>query len=148
MYLFDLQAKLKRLNDNLVVLNDKQCRIASEVPSYPLHLKFGKRTIYRAVGAKNYVDSATRKFMEMKENGQAGEFLCGVSEWTPEYDRFNPETGTLVMRGWRSLALFLVKKGVCSLERARSVFGESLAETDYDKLNFEGKLALARQEAN
>jgi hypothetical protein len=118
------------------------------VPSYPLVLKFGKRTIYRAVGAKNYVDSDTRKFMEMKENGQAGEFICGVSEWTPEYDRFDAESGTLVMRGWRSLALFLVKKGVCSLERAKRVFGQSLGETDYDRLNFDQKLRLAREEQN
>lgn len=86
--------------------------------------------------------------MEMKESGQAGEFLCGVSEWTPEYDRFNPETGTLMMRGWRSLAMFLVRKGVCTLDRAKHVFGSSLGETDYDRLSFEQKLSLAREEAH
>lgn len=85
--------------------------------------------------------------MEMKENGQAGEFICGVSIWTPEYDRFDLETGTLLMRGWRSLVLYLVKKEICTLERAKRVFGNSLGETDYDKLHFEQKLAKAREEA-
>jgi hypothetical protein len=84
--------------------------------------------------------------MEMKENGQAGEYLCGVSEWTPEWDRFNVETGALMMRGWRSLVLHLVRKGVCSLERARKVFSSSLGESDYDRWSFDQKLAKAREE--
>lgn len=148
MYLFDLQAKLKKANPDLFVLTDRRVEVLSEIPSHPLMLRYGKRSRKFNTWGKHYVDSNTQKYMEMKENGQAGEYICGVSAWTPEYDWFDLEKNMLKARGWRSLALFLVKKGLCTLDQARRAFEcESLGTTSYDKLEYDQKLRLAREEA-
>lgn len=141
MYLSDLQHKLKRLNSSLVILTDNQVRVGSSVPSYPLVLMFGKRTTFDSAG-KHYMDAETQKFIEMKENGQRGEYVCGVSEYTPEYDCFELVAGSpgIKMRGWRSLVKLLVSKKICSLDRAKQVFSSSIGEYDYDKWTYEEKV--------
>jgi len=144
MYLFDLQAKLSQCNDRLRVMTDRRVEVLSEIPSHPLMLNFGERGKRFNSWGKHYMDTTTQKYMEMKENGQAGQYVCGVSSWTPEYDWF--EGGVLKARGWRSLALFLVKKGICSIERARRAFNcESLGTTDYDRLEYDQKLRLSQE---
>lgn len=94
------------------------------------------------------MDSTTQRYMEMKENGQAGEFVCGVSSYSPEHDRFDLETGVLQVRGWRSVALFIVKRGLASLDQVRRAFeDQSLGTTDYDRADYDRKLAWAREDA-
>ncbi len=146
MYLFDLQAKLKKANPELYVQTDKAITAFHEIKSHPLMLRFGKR--YRGFSniGKHYMDNDTQRYMEMKENGQAGEYICGVSAYSPEYDRFNLDTGVLEVRGWRSVAMFLVKKGICSLDQARKAFEcSSLGTTMYDKADYDKKLKWARE---
>lgn len=145
MYLFDLRDKLKKLNPELEILTDKP--VLGTVTSYPLVLRFGKRTHY-IYGAHNHVDADTRRFMEMKENGQAGEFICGVSAYSPEWDRFQMTEGiaTILMRGWHSLVMLLVNKKICTLERARRVFGSHVGSCDYSRWTYEDKLARFKKE--
>lgn len=136
---------MKRLNPELEILTDRP--VLGTVPSYPLVLRFGKRTKNFGVG-KHYLDSAAQRFCEMKENGQNGEYLCGVSEYSPEYDRFQMLNGSpqILMRGWRSLVLHLVARKVCSLKRAKHIFSSSLGDYDHDKLTYEQKLKLFLEE--
>ncbi len=106
-------------------------------------LKFGKRMDFG--WGKSLMDNTSQKYIEMKENGQNGEFVCGVSHWSPEGDGIDAETGTVQARGWRSLALLLVKKNICSLSRVRKVFScPSLGESDYDHSTYEDKLKEAQ----
>lgn len=146
MELFTLKEKLARLNPNLFVMNERRVTVAASVPSYPLMLRWGKRGKSISAERKHYLDGDAQKLQEMRESGQAGEFMCGVSEHSPEYDIFDLDLGTVKMRGWRSLVIFLVRRGICSIERARQVFDGSLGLTDYDNWNGDYKLAKARAE--
>jgi len=148
MYLFDLQSKLKRLNNRLIVQTDQPRKILFGITSYPIVLAFGKRT-HRSSNTARYdrLDTDARRYMEMKQSGQAGEYMGGVCEYVPEYDEFDIESGQLRFRGWRSIAYNLVLRGACTLDRARKVFNcSSLGETDWDKLPSEQKLAWVRRE--
>ena len=91
---------------------------------------------------------ATRQHLEDSYKGLTDTFL-GVVGGTeiPEFDRFNLEAGTLLMKGWRSIACLLVAQRICSLERARKVFSSSLLDCTWDKLGFDGKLAWAKADA-
>lgn len=130
-----------------MVLSDRQVNNVSDNPSHPLVLRFGGREVFDRYG-KTLLDADTQKYVEMKENGQNGRFICGVAHYTPEYDQIDPETGTQTARGWRSLALLLVNKGICSLARAQRVFGcSSLGEARYDKMTYEQKLADVRKDS-
>ena len=145
MYLFDLQTKLKKINPNLVVFTDKGIALG-EIRSYPLVLMFGKRHRGFSALGKHYMDANTQKYMEMKENGQNGEYICGVSAWTPEFDMLN-ERGEVVARGYRSLGKLLAEKGIASWDKIRKVFRASdLGRTDYDRATYEQKLEWARKE--
>lgn len=147
MYLFDLQAKLKRVNPNLVVLTDKKVeQIDKDNPSFPLVLKWGKRDIFHNTG-KKLMDDETQKYIEMKENGQAGQFICGIPKYIPEYDQFELEYGKCIARGWRGIAMLLVKKGVCTLSQVRKVFGSSLGEASYDSWTYEQKILALKKES-
>lgn len=146
MYLFDLQSKLRRCNEDLFVQTDRGLTVAHEIPSHPLMLRWGQRHRGFSSVGKHYMDSDTQKLMAMKENGQAGQYICGVSAYSPEYDIYELETGVLKVRGWRSVAMFLVNKKICTIERARRAFEcESLGTTRYDKAGWDQKVAWARE---
>lgn len=146
MYIFDLQAKLRKANKDLYVQTDRALTTFHEIKSHPLMLRFGKRHRGFSDVGKHYMDRDTQRYMEMKENGQAGEYVCGVSAYSPEYDHYNLDTGALEVRGWRSVAMFLVKRGICSIEQVRKAFEcESLGTTRYDKADYDQKVKWARE---
>jgi len=149
MYLFDLQAKLKKLNPGLYVKTDRRVEIKPGIFSSAIALRNFKRTPHSLTkAALNYADQTQRVRLEDANAGHLEAYMGGASlDWTPEYDEIDLETGAIIRRGWRSIALDLVKKGACSLEQARKVFGSSLGEYAYDRLASHEKLAWARKEA-
>ena len=145
MYLFNLQAKLKRVNPQLLILTD-QGRDLTQIRSFPLVLRFGSRKLFNPL-ASGYVNSEVSKYIAKKESGQAGEYICGVSDWSPEYDMFDIEKGSLIARGYRSLAKLLADKKVAPLDRIKKIFQvPDLGQTDYDRSSFEKRLEWARKE--
>ena len=149
LYLFDFQNKLKKLNENLYVITDRTL-ILNDVKCYPVLLKFGNRTRRSSnTAGYHYLDSDAQKYMEMKQSGQAGEYMGGIGEFVPEYDRFNLADGTILLRGWRSFVLHLVNKKACTLKQARKVFNcPGLGESSWDKMSSEDKLAWAKKVEN
>lgn len=148
MYLFDLQAKLKEVDPNLYVKTDHRIEATPGVFSSGIYLKANRRkanAISRSDVGLAGKDVMTRLLDSY--TGQLDVYLGGVTlDWIPEYDEFHCESGRLIRKGWRSVALSLVKQGVCSLDKVRKVFGSSLGEASYDKLTYEQKLYKARQE--
>lgn len=86
-------------------------------------------------------------YLEALEAGEIDKYMCGVClDFVPEYDIINTEYVKIIAMGWRSTLLRLVSLKVCTLEKARKVFNcASLGESDYDRANFHGKIAMIKK---
>lgn len=147
MYSFEFKHKLRQLNPNLYVRDDVRSRISEEWSSAPLYIKRGKRDDHKS--DYNYLDSAGAKFLRDQESGNVDEHVCGVPVgWIPEFDIYEPIKGRELARGWRTIVLLLVKKKLCTLEKAQRVFCASLGENRWDKMSYESRVAAAREEVN
>ena len=142
MILCDFKDKLRQLNDKLYIID------ATAVENYGKELISGiwLRNGRSRGGLSNmdlhYVDNAmARRVIQDGNAGLMDTFICGcnIGE-TPEYDRFDLDARRMIHMGWRTIVLTLVKRNICTLDRARKVFNcSSLGESDYDKLDFFAK---------
>jgi hypothetical protein len=144
--------KLAKLNKNLYVDDRARRQIRPGTDHYGsgLYCRNAVRTANDTSAAKlNYLDKASRTYIEDSQNGLLPDFLCGIpTGYIPEYDDIDIESGKLLARGWRSILMFLAtKRRLISLDKARRVFAcGSLGEQTYDHKNFEQKLADLRAE--
>lgn len=146
MYLFDLQAKLRRLNPGLYVRSDVRVQVQPGIYSTALHLNVNRRKVRGvAQGDIALLGSEGAKRLQEHYTGQIDLYLGGVPlDWVPEFDEIDPKTALTIRKGWRSIVLNLVKQNVCSMDRARKYFGSSLGETRYDKFTYEDKVREVR----
>ncbi len=145
MYIFDLHAKLRALPG--VYINTDQITVQSTGESCLAVLRRrNKRKAATSSAKLSESDSATHKYLTEEAEGVKDEFLFAVPyPFIPEYDEIQPSTGKILKRGWRSVAMDLVKRDVCSLQKVRSIFRcSSLGECSYDKMGYHGKLRLAK----
>lgn len=146
MYLFDFQNKLKKLNERLYVNTEKVNRIAAGVFATGIYLKSGGRNKVSEKLNVNYADSSVQGYLRGLKSGEQDTFVCGVStNFVPEYDVYDLDREKILMPGWRTIALALVRKELCTIEKARRVFRcKSLGDTDWDKLQFPQRLQWAK----
>jgi hypothetical protein len=147
MHTFDFNAAIALLNKGVYI---DVSNITTYVKTGEKALAVKRRTARRkaATSAKqrNEADSLDLRFLDDEVQGTKDEFLMAIPyPWVPEYDELDGKTGRVIKRGWRSAALSLVRKNICTIEQARKVFKcRSLGESTYDKLGYEGKLRLCR----
>lgn len=142
MYLFVFREKLSQLNPLLYVDTDKATQVNEEWRVAAIRLRKGRASAERTSVVGLQADAA--RFLSDSESGNIDEVVGGVPlEWVPEYDLLDPkaERPRLLAKGWRSIVQALVKRGLCSVERARQVFSRSLGETDYDRSSLEQRWA-------
>lgn len=150
MFVFDLKNKLQQIDGRLYVKDDAMRYARGEALS-AVYLKENRRGI-RSISdtALHYASAEAREHLEDVEYGFIDTFVCGIPLGEiPEYDQFDVIDNRIVCAGWRTVALKLVEKKICSLEKARKVFEcSSLGEADIDKMSFCQKLELARRKSN
>lgn len=147
MYTFDFNAAVSRLN--------KGCYI--ETSNISTYIKNGEQAVALKRRKSTRKDNASQKqrseadaldlrYIDDEVSGAKDEFVMAVPyPWVPEYDELDFKTGRIIKRGWRTAALALVKKNICTIEQVRNAFKcRSLGESTYDKLGYEGKLRLCR----
>lgn len=146
VYLFDFQSKLKRLNPLLCVHVEKANRIAPGVFVTGIYLRQPKRHASAAKTNTNYASLEQREILQSAAEGHKDVFVHGVStNYVPEYDIFDLDREKLLMPGYRTILLALVKKGLCPLDRARRVFNcSSLGDTDWDKITLVQRMSWAK----
>lgn len=150
MYIFDFQSKLSRLNDKLYVDLSTSNYVTKGVRATSILYKNAKKW-RRDMNEQQlqFADNKTQAFLKANYEGHMDQVVGATPTfWVPEHDVFDLESGTVIMRGWRTSVLLLVKRGLCSLDRAKRIFGQSLNEYDYDKLSYEQRLKKARGEDN
>ena len=149
MYAFDLQSKLKRLNERLYIDATQKRQVGTldgePVYSAGIHEKFARRQ--EATKNIHYAKADAQKYLEQVNSGET-KFHGGIGyPWVPEYDVFDLKNNQLIMRGWRSLLTHLARVGVIDIRKARSVFGcNELGLCAYDKLDYVRKLELAKKD--
>lgn len=146
MFTFDLHAKLRRLNKGLYINTNQLTVFTNGEKALGVLRRVNKRKEVTSSAKLSESDSATHRFLTEEAQGVKDEFLFAVPyPYVPEYDEIDNQTGRVLKKGWRSIALQLVSKNVCTLSRARHIFQcPSLGETDYDKLGYTGKLRMTR----
>lgn len=146
MLTFDFSNKLQRLNPRLYIDQAHVRLVSKDNWGTSIYLKSNSRKTNHAGHGINYVDAATRNYLTAQYEGSIDELVSGCpTPYVPEYDIFDLATGQLIVKGWRSIVMFLVNKRICTLEKARKVFSSSLGEQPYDRWTFETKLAKARE---
>lgn len=146
MYVFDLHAKLRALNAGVYINTEQLTTQATGEHCLAVLRRVNKRKAALSSAKLSESDSNTRNFIDEETRGVKDEFLFAIPyPFIPEYDEIDPKSKKILKRGWRSIALALVNKKVCSLSRVRHVFqSSSLGESDYDKYGYSGKLARAK----
>ena len=137
MYIFDLQNKLRKINKDLYVKQDEINQMSCGLISSGIYLKNPGRSKDMTGSNKNLVIAQQRKYLEAVEAGHLDKFIIGVClNYVPEYDIFDLERERILMPGWRTVAMRLVKMKVASLDKVRKVFQcKSLGESDWDNKN-------------
>lgn len=126
---------------------EKRSHIRGDMYSSGLYYKQGRRDTGTTAAERALVHASQRTYLEAIEAGELDKFICGVSiNFVPEYDRFDIEECKILMPGYRTILMRLVKDNLISLDKARKVFDcPSLGESDYDKLNFMQKYNWAKE---
>lgn len=149
MYTKDFEKKLKRLNPHLYV-DYRDARKASPKYDYLLtgiYLRVTKRDKLKYSKASyEGLSQEQRAYLRDKEAGHFDVHVGGVClQIVPEYDIFDISGCQLLVPGYRSILLSLVKKGYVDLKKAKRVFAcSSLGESDYDNQDFFGKIKLIK----
>ncbi len=146
MYTYIFKAKLKQLNDLLYLREDAAAKRDSDRSASGIYTRVRKHEHVKS--DYNQLDSEGRAWLEAKEHGTMDAFVTACPNgWVPEYDQFDLDNGRILAKGWRTIALHLVKEKHCSLERAQRIFTSSLGEHTWDKASYEQRLAMARKVA-
>jgi hypothetical protein len=146
MYLFDFQPKLKKLNKSLYVNTDNVNRVSAGVFTTGIYVRAAGQSKKVEGVNTNYAQSDASRYLRELRSGQLDAFVCGVSvNFVPEYDIYDLDREKILMPGWRTIALTLVRKELCSLEKAKRVLKcNSLGESDYDRLPFAQRLQWSK----
>jgi len=64
----------------------------------------------------------------------------------PEFEHLTENGSHIARKGWRSVVKDCVAKGAFSWAAAKKVFGSSIGEFDWDRLNYSGKEAALKKE--
>lgn len=145
MLIGDFTSKLKKLNSKLYVKMDQR-QIIRGLGHSGIYLKQAKQAGL-SYDTKDRGHHLVNRYYQELESGQLDKFICGVClEWIPEFDIYDDEYTKIVIPGWRTTLLRLVQAKAIDLDKAKKVFKcKSLGESDYDKLNFFGKLRFAKK---
>jgi len=146
MYSFEFKSKLSRVNSSLYVDESRRNQVKGDYFTSGIYSRRKQRSKKAMTNTESHYAGAAREYLLAGDRGELDEFVCGCpSQWVPEYDVFDLESGKILSRGWRSIALDLVKKGHASIDRVRRVFRCSdLGRSQYDIATYEGKLSWAR----
>lgn len=146
MYTFDLNAALKRLNKELYIESANIGTYTTGERAVAIKRRKPKRKEALKASHLNQTSNEDRGFLDDEVQGTKDEFVMAIPyPYVPEYDQIDFKSGRILKRGWRTAALILVKKNICTIEQVRRVFRcSSLGESTYDKLGYEGKLRLCR----
>jgi hypothetical protein len=148
MFLCDFKAKLAKVNHLLYVYDEKASENFRKQKVSGIYLRGGRRKGGIATWEKHEAaDKNAIAYIEADEKGEFDTFCggCNLDEM-PEYDIYDLEWGRMVNMGWRSTLLMLAKRGFINLDKARKIFNcPSLGESDYDRLDFWGKMEFARK---
>ena len=151
MFLCDFKNLLAKVNPLLYVYDENAAYNFGHERISGIYLRGGRRDGGISASDKHYAGKAkAMAYLEAKESGALDTFCggCNLGE-IAEFDVFDLEFGRMVNMGWRSILLSLAKRGIISLDKAKKVFNcSSLGESDYDKLDFFGKLDYARKIGN
>lgn len=147
MYTFDFNACLKKLNKHLYVESGVASSERQGGRAVAVKRRVSVRKASLSVRQQGHISQEDRGFLEDEIQGTKDEFIMAIPyPFVPEYDEFDLPSGRLIKRGWRSAALSLVKKGICTMAEAKKAFRcSSLGESTYDKLPYEGKLRMIRE---
>ena len=152
MLLCDLQDKLKKINDKLYIKTDVRHSMKGDdtFRVSGIYLKQPKRHYMKTKGAtRHYASADQQKYLEAREKGYFDTFICGVClDVVTEYDIFDLDYNRMLAPGWRTIALQLVQKKVCSLDKVKEVFSRSLGEYDYDHMSFFKRLEWSKETNN
>lgn len=146
MLFIDFHAKIQQLNEQLYVRTSERNRVTDEIGSFGLYHKGQRQKIDIAKNRRNAVDHHHEVYLNALESGELDKFICGVpADYVPEYDVFDFVHTRILMPGWRTIVMSLVKKKLVTLDKARKVFQCSgLGESTYDKMEFFDKFAYAK----
>jgi len=127
------------------VNTESKSRIHREIYSHGIYYKAEKRQS-PTLGTE-HLHSSQAKYLEGLESGQLDTFICGIPAGeVPEYEVFDFEQTRILMTGWRSIIMALVKQKLVDLDKARNLFNcQSLGESDYDKMDFFKKFEFAKK---
>lgn len=142
MYLFVFKEKLALLNRDLYVDERTSTALNDEWSVAAIKLRKGRADSRKTDVTSVQGDAA--RFLRDTEAGHIDETVGAVPlNWVPEYDILDPacERPRLLARGWRTTILGLIKKGLVSESKARSVFSYSLGESRHEKLSLAEKFA-------
>lgn len=151
MLLTDFQHKLRKIDSKLYVKTSVSEKRENGYRFSGLYKKIPhKQQVYIKKTDRNLIHAGHEKFLNAVENGDFDTYVTAVCiDYIPEYDVFNKEYTKLAIKGWRSIALDLVRMKLATLEKVRKVFRcPSLGESDYDKAGFFGKLEIAKKVSN
>lgn len=147
MHLFDFHAKLTQLNSQLYVKVDAVTVSTTGRAAMGVWARKSRRSKALSQARLAEADTETRQYLDDESAGTKDVFLFAVPhQWVPEYDELDPVSGRVLARGWRNAVLWVVRNQFCTLEKARKLFGRSLGESTYDKLDYNAKLLLAKKE--
>lgn len=151
MLLFDLQAKLRKIDTRLYIDTSKPVVRENGLRFAPLYFKKARKmeiTVQRS--DRNLVSAHHAAYLDALERGEMDTYVSAIClDFIPEYDIFNMEYTKLAVIGWRSLALMLYNKKIAPLDRVKRAFEcNGLGESDYDRASFFGKLEFAKRLAD
>jgi hypothetical protein len=136
---YELETKLKKLNPLLYLGRTEVDYFNGELGSTGIYLK------RRSIDAQKIANEADHTNFIKKDCITAGamrnlrdndEYLGMTTlRHIPEGNQYLPDQ-SLWAKGWREIVLAIVKRGHCTLERARRVFEcPSLGQSDWDRMS-------------
>lgn len=148
MLLCDFQKKLSLIDSRLYIKTDKRVRMDWGVNYHGLYYKEAGREHMKTTSAmRNTVHAKHAEYLEALERGELDKYICGVAaDAVPEYDIFSFEHSRLVIPGWRTIAMELIRRKLCSVDRARQVLNcAGLGTQTYDLLTFFNRMAFCKK---
>lgn len=132
MFLFELERKLRRCNPRIYVKSGGRATNEDGVKLAGIYLRQTRR---RDFG--RHAQSQAVERMRAAEAGWVDTLLThSPTPEVPEFERLTADDSKIGLKGWRSIVKDCVIKGAFSWEQAKKVFGRSIGEFDWDRMNY------------
>ena len=141
MFTFDLLAKLRQCNPRIYLVNEGREFEGNGLAGFWLKKprEFRHKGLLLTKGAGRLREVSAGHIDQLLSNTPYPE--------VPEFGELSSNGKYMGKKGWRAIVKDCVGKKAFTWERAKTVFGVSIGEFDWDQLEYEGKVEALQKEA-